>query len=394
MLLLTLLSLAASAPQEAAEARAPRAKAPAGMVWVEPGTFTMGWDGEEGRPDERPAHRVRVDGFWMDQTEVTNRQFARFVEATGYRTTAELVPSWEELAAQLPPGTPEPPPGTLVAGSLVFRKTPGPVDLRDYSQWWAWTPGADWRHPLGPGSSIEGMDAHPVVHVSWFDAAAYAEWAGKRLPTEAEWERAARAGADGQRYIWGAELVPEGVHRANIWQGRFPFENTLTDGYDVAAPVGSYPPNALGLYDLGGNVWEWTSDQFQPDLYEQRVRASGKGAVIVNPRGPERAADPRNPYARNSFVQKGGSFLCHADYCSSYRPSARMSTPPDSGMNHLGFRCVTTPELWRTHLERRRRAEESAGEGPGGEDASGEDAGDEDAGDEDAGGEAEEGKGG
>ena len=352
MLILALALLSPALAQEEAPSAASKKaapKAPSGMVWVEPGEFTMGWDGEEGRPDERPAHRVRVDGFWIDQTEVTNAQFARFVEATGYRTTAEIVPSWEELAAQLPPGTPEPPPGTLVAGSLIFAKTPGPVDLRDYSQWWAWTPGADWRHPKGPGSSIEGMQAHPVVHVSWFDATAYAKWAGKRLPTEAEWERAARAGADGQRYAWGVDLVPEGVHRANIWQGRFPFENALADGHDVAAPVGSYAPNALGLYDMSGNVWEWTSDQFQPDLYEQRVRKSGPGVVIVNPKGPDRAADPRNPYSRDSYVQKGGSFLCHADYCSSYRPSARMATPPDSGMNHLGFRCVTTPALWAAH---------------------------------------------
>ena len=341
----------------------PAPKAPSGMVWVEPGVFTMGWDGEDGRPDERPAHRVRVDGFWMDLTEVTNAQFARFVEATGYKTTAEIVPSWEELAAQLPPGTPEPPPGTLVAGSLIFAKTPGRVDLRDYSQWWAWTPGADWRHPKGPGSSIEGMESYPVVHVSWFDATAYAAWAGKRLPTEAEWERAARAGAEGARYIWGAELVPDGVHRANIWQGQFPFENELADGFEVAAPVGSYAPNALGLFDLSGNVWEWTSDQFQPDLYEQRVRASGPGAVIENPTGPLRAADPRNPYSRDSYVQKGGSFLCHADYCSSYRPSARMATPPDSGMNHLGFRCVSTPALWEAQLERT-RVERSASAEP------------------------------
>lgn len=343
---------------------------PKGMVWVEPGTFTMGWDGDDGRPDERPAHPVRVDGFWIDETEVTNAQFARFVAATGYRTTAELVPAWEDLAAQLPPGTPEPPPGTLVAGSLVFRKTPGPVDLRDYSQWWAWTPGADWRHPEGPGSSIEGKDSHPVVHVSWYDATAFAEWAGKRLPTEAEWERAARAGADGQRYVWGGDLEPEGRHRANIWQGRFPFENDLADGFEVAAPVGSYPPNALGLYDMSGNVWEWTSDQFQPDLYEQRVRASGPGVVIENPRGPERATDPRNPYAKDSYVQKGGSFLCHVDYCSSYRPSARMATPPDSGMNHLGFRCVTTVELRRAHLERA-KPKPAPGEGAGGDPGAG-----------------------
>ncbi|MEM9800399.1 MAG: formylglycine-generating enzyme family protein [Planctomycetota bacterium] len=329
-----LLLLALAVPQAEAE------KAPPGMVWVPPGEFTMGWDGDDGRYDEQPSHAVRVEGFWIDETEVTNAQFRAFVDATGYVTTAEVAPKWEDLAEQLPPGTPPPPPETLVPGALVFTPTDGPVDLRDFFQWWRWVPGADWRHPEGPESSIEGKDDHPVVQVSWFDAVAYAKWAGKRLPTEAEWERAARFGQDGKPFAWGDELVPEGRHMANIWQGKFPFLNEETDGFPRSAPVGSFPPNELDLFDMSGNVWEWTSDQFRPDTYRRRVAGLEKGAVVKDPQGPDSTADPRNPEASDSRVQKGGSFLCHASYCSSYRPSAKMATPPDSGMNHLGFRCV------------------------------------------------------
>ncbi|MEM1452869.1 MAG: formylglycine-generating enzyme family protein [Planctomycetota bacterium] len=351
--------------QQTSQGEGQQAKAPDGMVWVPAGTFQMGWDGDEGRPDERPAHRVEVDGFWIDRTEVTNRQFRAFVEATGYVTTAEKVPLWEELAAQLPPGTPEPPPGTLVPGSLVFRPTEGPVDLRDFTQWWEWTPGADWKHPEGPGSSIEGMDDYPVIHVSWFDAVAYAEWAGKRLPTEAEWERAARYEMDGRPFVWGDEFQPDGQHMANVWQGGFPFKNDEQDGYARVSPVATYPPNRLGLYDMAGNVWEWTLDQFAPDAYTRRVAEIGENGVARNPSGPEVASDPRNPYAKDSRVQKGGSFLCHASYCSSYRPSAKMATPPDSGMNHLGFRCITTPKLRRAQAE---KAREQGQTGAGGGD--------------------------
>lgn len=311
-----------------------------GMVWIPAGEFTMGWDGPEGRYDERPAHRVRVDGFWIDATEVTNAQFAAFVEATGYVTTAERAPEWDALKKQLPPGAPAPPPEALVPGSLVFTPPDHPVSLNDYSQWWTWTPGASWRAPEGPGSTIEGRDRHPVVHVSWDDAVAYAEWAGKRLPTEAEWERAARFGRDGARFAWGDELSPDGALMANIWQGSFPYRNTEEDGYARAAPVASFPPNGAGLYDMAGNVWEWTADQFHPDAYNQRLRALEPGACCSNPTGPDRTADPRNPYAPVSRVQKGGSYLCHASYCESYRPSAKMASPPDSGLGHLGFRCV------------------------------------------------------
>ncbi|MEM1330968.1 MAG: formylglycine-generating enzyme family protein [Planctomycetota bacterium] len=332
--LLTIALLALSAADPAADA--PRE----GMVFVPGGEFTMGWDGPEGRYDERPAHRVHVDGFWIDRTEVTNAQFARFVEATGYITTAERPIDWDELKRQLPPGTPEPPPEVLVPGSLVFTPPAHAVPLHDFSQWWTWTPGASWRHPEGPGSTLDGRDDYPVVHVSWDDASAYCAWAGGRLPTEAEWEHAARYGHGGAAYAWGSDLEPNGTHMANIWQGTFPFDNTKADGFAGAAPVGSFPPNALGLVDMAGNVWEWTADRFRPDAYQLRLAETPEGTCCSNPTGPESAADPRNPYAEDSRVQKGGSFLCHASYCSSYRPSAKMASPPDSGLSHLGFRCV------------------------------------------------------
>ncbi|MDX9911593.1 MAG: formylglycine-generating enzyme family protein [Phycisphaerales bacterium] len=314
---------------------------PTGMVWVPAGEFTMGWDGLEGRFDERPAHRVRTDGFWMDETEVTNAQFRAFVDATGYVTTAERAIEWEELQKQLPPGTPRPEDAMLAPGSMVFTPPRHEVELGDFTQWWSWVPGADWRHPTGPGSSIDGMDNYPVVHVSWDDAEAYCAWTGKRLPTEAEWEHAARFEHDGEKFAWGDELEPGGRHLANIWQGSFPYDNTGEDGFAGAAPARSFPASALGLYDMAGNVWEWTADQFRPDAYAQRVRALEPGGCCVNPQGPESTADPRNPYSGDSRVQKGGSFLCHASYCESYRPSAKMASPRDTGMSHVGFRCVS-----------------------------------------------------
>ena len=333
------LAASLSPPAPADEAGGP-SDAPEGMVWVPGGEFTMGWDGDDGRLDERPAHRVRVDGFWMDATEVTNAQFAEFVEATGYVTIAERPIDWGEIAAQLPPGTPKPPDEDLAPGSLVFTPPDRAVDTRDYTQWWTWTVGASWRHPEGPGSDLEGRSDHPVVHVSWEDARAYAAWAGKRLPTEAEWERAARFGHDGARFMWGDELSPGGALMANIWQGEFPHRNTAEDGYERAAPVRSFPANPLGLYEMAGNVWEWTADRFRVDTYAKRIGERDPGGCCVNPQGPDTTRDPRNPYAADSRVQKGGSFLCHASYCSSYRPSAKMATPPDTGMSHLGFRCV------------------------------------------------------
>jgi formylglycine-generating enzyme len=321
------------------------AQAPAGMVWVPGGDFAMGAaDGDqEARPDELPAHRVRVDGFWMDETEVTNAQFRAFVEATGYVTMAERAPVWEELQKQLPPGTPKPPDDQLVAASLVFTGTKGPVGLEDFSQWWTWTPGADWRHPEGPGSSIDGKDDHPVVHVSWDDAAAYAKWAGKRLPTEAEWEFASRGGLDGKRYAWGDD--PLTVARANTWQGTFPYSNTIEDGYATTAPVRAFAANGYGLYGTAGNVWEWCADWYRNDTY-----AASAGRVSVNPAGPESSFDPGDPTAPKR-VSRGGSFLCHASYCASYRPAARMRSTPDTAMQHTGFRCVMAREAWEHAMQ-------------------------------------------
>jgi formylglycine-generating enzyme required for sulfatase activity len=308
--------------------------APPGMVWITGGEFTMGTDSSLGWPDEKPAHRVRVDGFWMDQTEVTNAQFRRFVDATRYVTTAEKPPVAEEMLKQSPPGTPPPPNENLVPGSLVFRPTVGPVNLRDFSQWWRWTPGASWHHPDGPYSTIDGKDDHPVVHVSWDDAVAYAKWAGKRLPTEAEWEFAARGGLDSKPYVWGDEPFSEEKPQCNIWQGEFPYRNTAIDGYERTAPVRSYPPNGYGLYDMAGNVWEWCADWYQRDLYRRRA-----GRVTVNPAGPDSSSDPMRPFTPQR-VQRGGSFLCNDSYCSRYRPSARHGCSPDTGMSHVGFRCV------------------------------------------------------
>jgi formylglycine-generating enzyme required for sulfatase activity len=327
------------APASEVAARTPPEPAPPGMVWVPGGDFTMGTDSDQAWPDERPEHRVRVAGFWMDEHEVTNAEFRAFVEATGHVTTAEKAPTLEEIMKQVPPGTPPPPPEVLVPGALVFTPTEGPVPLNDVSQWWKWTPGADWRHPEGPESDIAGKDDHPVVHVSWDDATAYARWAGKRLPTEAEWEFAARGGLDRQPYVWGDQVPTDSDIFANIWQGGFPYQNTEKDGFVRTAPVKSFRPNGYGLYDMAGNVWEWCADWYQRDLYVQR---SGSG-IIDNPRGPERSSDPTQPFTPLRS-QRGGSFLCNDSYCSRYRPSARHGCSPDTGMSHVGFRCVRSPE--------------------------------------------------
>ena len=315
--------------------------APPGMVWIAGGEFTMGTDSDLGKPDEKPAHRVRVDGFWMDETDVTNAQFRSFVDATGYVTTAEKPVDVEEILRQSPPGTPRPPEENLVPGSLVFVPTAGPVPLSSpdaHRAWWKWTPGASWRHPEGPESGIDGKDDHPVVQVSWFDAVAYAKWAGKRLPTEAEWEFAARGGLDAKPYTWGDDKPTEANVHANIWQGDFPYRNTAADGYERTSPVKAFPPNGYGLYDMSGNVWQWCGDWYQIDLYRQRA---GKG-VVANPTGPTKSFDPRQPYTPLR-VQKGGSFLCCDSYCTRYRPGARHGCSPDTGMSHMGFRCVSTP---------------------------------------------------
>ena len=317
------------------------------MVWIAGGEFRMGSVDPLGRPDEAPIHRVRVDGFWMDATEVTNAQFRAFVDATGYKAVAERAVDWEQLRKQVPPGTPKPPDEALQPGSLVFMPTGGPVDLRDYSQWWHWTHGADWRHPEGPGSSIEGKDNHPVVHVSFEDAMAFCAWAGRRLPTEAEWEFAARGGLDGKRFVWGDQ--PLDATRCNIWQGNFPNDNRAEDGFARTSPVKSYPPNGFGLYDMAGNVWEWCSDLYRPDTYaRQTMAAGGPDAVTINPKGPSSSYDLRNPDAPEVRVQRGGSFLCNDSYCASYRPAARMACTPDTGQSHTGFRTVKDPSSPKT----------------------------------------------
>lgn len=321
----------------------PPGTAPPGMRWIPGGEFLMGTDSEEGWPDEKPAHKVRVAGFWMDETEVTNAQFQAFVEATGYVTTAEKPPDLAEIMKQVAPGTPPPPKESLVAGALVFTPPAGPVSLKDFSQWWRWTPGASWRRPEGPKSSLEGRENHPVVQVSWDDAVAYARWARKRLPSEAEWEFAARGGLAGKPYVWGDEKPSDTDIFANIWQGEFPHKNTAADGFERTAPVKSYEPNGYGLYDMAGNVWEWCADWYQRELYRQRM---AKG-TIVNPSGPEQTNDPLRPFTPQR-VQRGGSFLCNDSYCSRYRPSARHGSSPDTGMSHVGFRCVQSPAPART----------------------------------------------
>lgn len=292
-----------------------------GMVWIPGGIFWMGSTG--GNPDERPVHKVAVGGFWMDKTEVSNEQFEEFVRATGYLTIAERTPD----ARDFPGATAE----SLVPGSVVFNPPEGEVPLENHYIWWKWTPGANWRHPEGPGSNINGREKHPVVHVCWHDATAYATWSGKRLPTEAEWEYASRGGLDRKPYVWGDESAPGGRWQANTWQGRFPNENTQSDGFRGTAPVASFPPNGYGLYDMAGNVWEWCSDWYRPDYYA--------ASPLNNPRGPSESFDSDEPQIPKK-VLRGGSYLCSDLYCTGYRPSARMKSSPDTGLSHTGFRCA------------------------------------------------------
>lgn len=305
-----------------------------GMVLIPAGVFEMGGDNSQASADELPKHMVRLDSFYIDVTEVTNAQFRKFVDATGYITTAEKAPDWEELKKSLPPGIPKPADSTLVAASLVFKATAGAVNLNDYSKWWGWVAGANWKHPQGPKSDIVGKDNYPVVQVSWDDANAYCKWAGKRLPTEAEWEFAARGKLVNNIYPWGNENIAAGKVKANTWEGKFPYYNALKDGYFGAAPVKSFAPNAYGLYDMAGNVWEWCSDWYNNGYYQ-----SCKGKTMVNPKGAEDSYDPEEPYIKKRSL-RGGSFLCNDAYCSGYRVARRMKSSPDTGLEHTGFRCV------------------------------------------------------
>jgi formylglycine-generating enzyme required for sulfatase activity len=301
-----------------------------GMVSISGGTFRMGSD--EHYAEEAPAHRVTVDGFWIDQTPITNRQFRKFVNDTGYVTFAEIRPEAKDYPGALPE--------MLRAGSLVFTPPKQPVDLRDWSQWWNFKFGANWRRPYGPRSSISGMDDHPVVHVAYRDAEAYAQWAGKELPTEAEWEFAARGGLDGAEYAWGAELTPDGRYMANTWQGQFPFENLEVDGYAHTSPVKTFQPNGYGVYDMIGNVCEWTADWWSTKHEADAPKAC---CIPENPRGGPKDAsyDPRQPEIRiPRKVLKGGSHLCAPNYCRRYRPAARHAEPVDTSTSHVGFRCV------------------------------------------------------
>ena len=312
-------------------AKAPAA--PADRVWIPAGEFVMGGVGPFARQDEFPRHRVRLTGFWISRTPITNDQFAKFVNETKYVTTAEKAPTMEEILSQNPPGAPPPPAEMLVAASLVFRPTGYPVPLSNPLIWWEWKAGADWRHPEGPDSSIKGRGDHPVVQVSWFDAHAYCQWAGGRLPTEAEWEYAARGGLDQAPYVWGDD--PIDPKKCNTWQGLFPVTNTAEDGFTATSPVGSFPPNGYGLSDMAGNVWEWVNDWYRSDSYINDATNN----ITLDPQGPASSYDPQEPYIAKR-VTRGGSFLCSDQYCSGYRPSARMKTSPDTSLIHTGFRCV------------------------------------------------------
>ncbi|MGI4020934.1 MAG: formylglycine-generating enzyme family protein [Janthinobacterium lividum] len=305
------------------------------MVWVDGGSFMMGGDNQQASADEFPKHKVTVNGFWIDQTEVTNAQFLQFVKATGYLTTAERKPDWEQLKKQLPPATPKPDDALLVPASLVFTPSNGPVSLADYSQWWSWQKNANWKHPHGPKSNLVGKESYPVVQVSYDDALAYCKWAGKRLPTEAEWEYAARGGLQNKIYPWGNEPVAAGKPKANTWQGNFPYKNSITDLFYYSAPVKSFAPNGYQLFDMAGNVWEWCADYYNDHYYTAINQPDG----IKNPQGPIKPHDPDEPLAPKRVV-RGGSFLCNDSYCSGYRVARRMKTTEDSGMEHLGFRCV------------------------------------------------------
>ena len=301
------------------------------MVWIPGGEFAMGSDSHY--PEEAPVHRVHVDGFWMDPYPVTNRQFGAFATATGYLTLAER--------AADPAFYPDAPPDMLAPASSVFIRPGNRVPLDDAYRWWAYVPGADWRRPLGPVAEAGAPPDHPVVHIAFEDAEAYCRWAGKSLPTEAEWEFAARGGLDGAPFVWGWELTPGGVHMANTWQGEFPHENLLEDGFESTSPVATYPANGYGLYDMAGNVWEWTSDWYGAHAPPQKACCMPR-----NPRGGsmDQSIDPLGPAPIPRKVTKGGSHLCAPNYCQRYRPAARIAQPIDTSTSHLGFRCILRPQ--------------------------------------------------
>src|SRR5579863_7441253 len=312
------------------------------MQWIPGGTFRMGSD--DFYPEEQPVHEVHVDGFWMDRYAVTNKLFSQFVKATGYRTLAE-----RDLNPADFPGAPQ---ENLVPGSMVFKKTRGPVNLKEYTNWWSWVPGTSWRKPLGPHSSIKDLGQHPVVHVAYEDAEAYARWAGKELPTEAEWERAARGGLEGKKFTWGNDHFPEGRVMANSWQGEFPWQNTALDGFEGTSLVGIFPPNGYGLFDMAGNVWEWTSDWYVHHHADEIVKPCCGPASNPRITSSDKSYDPRQPqFHIPRKVVKGGSYLCAPNYCLRYRPAARQPQMIDTSMSHIGFRCIV-------------RAGESTREGP------------------------------
>ena len=304
------------------------------MIMVNSRQYLMGTNSTESYASERPAHPVKVNTFWIDKTEVTNFEFQKFVTTTGYKTVAERKPSWEELKKQLPPDAVKPDASLLVPASLVFSPPQGDVDLSTMT-WWKWVPGASWKTPTGPGSSIEKLLNHPVTHVALEDAKAFCSWIKKRLPTEAEWELAARGGLENKTYSWGEDLRPAGKFMANTFQGKFPKNNSNLDGFLTTSPVMSFPANGYGVFDMIGNVWEWTSDYYDVSYYEKFKNK----IVIVNPNGPDKVNDPSEPNAIKHVI-KGGSYLCSDDYCVNYRPSARLGAAYDSGTSHIGFRCV------------------------------------------------------
>jgi formylglycine-generating enzyme required for sulfatase activity len=314
--------------------------APNGMVWIPGGIFEQGASDKDRQAlsHEKPKHSVKVDGFYMDETEVTNAQFLKFIEATNYITTAERAIDWELIKTQLPAGTLKPHDSILQPGSLLFKKTKTSVtNLYDFSQWWKWSIGANWRQPNGKGSNIKGKENHPVVHVSFEDAQNYCKWIGRRLPTEAEWEYAARGGKKDKIYFWG-DLAASLSKNVNSWEGEFPVSNSEADGHEKSAPVKTYPPNAYGVYEISGNVWEWTSDWYNVNYYSE---LASKDEITYNPQGADTAYNPNNLYISEKII-RGGSFLCNDSYCASYRVSSRMATDPNTSLEHLGFRTVTT----------------------------------------------------